>query len=673
MANLGTAYVQIVPAATGISGKITQTLAPESSAAGIAAGKGIAANLSATLSKTGGVMMKAGGIATALSLPIVAGIKSSMEAYNVQAAAETKLTEIYKTRMGATDEAAKKTMELASALQKQGVVGDEVTLSGAQQLATFAKMPGTVDKLLPAMDNLLVQQKGVNATQQDATSIANMMGKVMMGQTGALKRAGVTFDENQEKIMKYGTEEEKAATLAEVITQNVGNMNATFAQTDAGKIQQMKNSMGDLAEKVGGILAPALSNLATMIATNIVPKVETFLNFLSSNPVFGQIAVGIAGVLAVGGPLLIVIGSIVSAIGAISGAMAGLTAAAVAPVAAVVALVAAFALIYAKSETLRTAISNAGTAIMTALQPVIQTVIAKVQELMPIISQLANIFGTVLAGAIQLVTPIITTLIGVLATYMGPAFDAVIGKISIFVSALQTIGTAIAPAFAKAQSIVGKVCKFISQNLNFSSVAAKVKSVFNTIRTAIATPIQKAQTIVNKVVTAVAKFLNFSGLANKVKTTFNSIRDRITKPIEKARDTVRKIVDKIKGFFPLKVGKILSGIKVPHINVDGGSPPFGIGGKGSKPHISVSWNKKAMMNPYLFSDATLFGAGEAGDEVLYGRQALMSDITDALSNAKTDEAKNVNVTNYITVDGAKDPEEWVEGFVRSLELRIRTA
>ena len=30
MANLGTAYVNIVPAATGISGKITQAISPES-------------------------------------------------------------------------------------------------------------------------------------------------------------------------------------------------------------------------------------------------------------------------------------------------------------------------------------------------------------------------------------------------------------------------------------------------------------------------------------------------------------------------------------------------------------------------------------------------------------------------------------------------------------------
>lgn len=670
MANLGTAYVQIVPAATGISGAITKTLAPESAAAGVSAGRGIASNLSATLSKTGGAMIKAGGIATALSLPLIAGIKKSMDAYNVQAAAETKLTEIYKTRMGVTGEAAKKTMELASALQKQGVIGDEVTLSGAQQLATFAKYPGTVDKLLPAMDNLLVQQKGVNATSQDATNIANMMGKVMMGQTGALKRAGVTFDETQEKIMKTGTEEEKAAVLAEVITQNVGNMNEAFAKTDAGKIQQMKNSMGDLAEKVGGMLAPTISNLASFIGTNLIPKVEGFVNFMSTNPIFSQIVIGITGLLAVGGPLLVMIGSVVSAVGVITGALGGLTLAAAAPVAGIIALVAAFAAAYASSETLRTTISSAGAAIMTALAPVFQTVGAKIQEMLPLLSELATMLGNTLAGAIQLLTPIITTVIGVVASYVGPALDFVKSQLTVLVSAFQIAGTVIGPIFTRLQSIIGKACAAIGKHLNFSSVAAKASSVFNLVKAHITNAINQARFKVGAVVNAIRKFLNFAGLAAKVKSTFDSVKQKMIQPIESARSKVKSIVDRIKGFFPLHIGKVFSGLKLPHFHVSGGSAPYGIGGKGSMPHFSVSWYKKAMENPYLFSEPTFFGAGEAGDEVLYGRRALMDDIREATMAAKS---QNVTITNYFTVNGADDPEEVVRIVARKLKQEMRTA
>lgn len=312
MSQLGTAYVQIVPSAQGISGKIQKVISPEADAAGITAGNKIAGGMKGKLNAVSGKLFRAGAIATAVSVPIIAGIKKAMGAYQIQSAAETKLTEIYKTRMGATKGAAKETMKLASALQKEGVIGDEVTLSGAQQLATFAKYPKTVNKLLPAMGNLLAQQKGVNATSDDAVNIGNLMGKVMQGQTGALKRVGVTFDENQEKILKYGTEEERAATLAEVITSNVGNMNKTMAKTPEGKIQQMKNSLGDMAEEVGRVLAPALADLAKWVSAKVIPKLEKFFRWMDAHPKVKKLATVITLLVVAIGPLLIAFSAIIA-------------------------------------------------------------------------------------------------------------------------------------------------------------------------------------------------------------------------------------------------------------------------------------------------------------------------------------------------------------------------
>lgn len=317
MANLGTAYVQIVPEATGISGKITRAINPEATAAGAVAGTSVARSLGSKLSSVGGSFIKAGAIATAVSVPIIAGIHKAMDAYMIQSAAETKLTEIYRTRMGVTQQAAQATIDYANALQKQGVIGDEVLLSGAQQLATFAKYPGTINSLLPAMGNLLAQQKGVNATAQDATQIGNLMGKVLQGQTGALKRVGITFTEAQEQVLKYGTEEERAAMLAQVITDNVGNMNKVMAETPEGKIQQMKNAFGDMAETIGATLAPVLADLANWISTNLMPKLQSLIAWFQGNPVAAKIIVAVAGILAVGGPLLILIGTLISSIGSI--------------------------------------------------------------------------------------------------------------------------------------------------------------------------------------------------------------------------------------------------------------------------------------------------------------------------------------------------------------------
>lgn len=353
MANLGTAYVQIVPEATGISGKITRAINPEATAAGAVAGTSVARSLGSKLSSVGGSFIKAGAIATAVSVPIIAGIHKAMDAYMIQSAAETKLTEIYRTRMGVTQQAAQATIEYAGALQKQGVIGDEVLLSGAQQLATFAKYPGTINSLLPAMGNLLAQQKGVNATAQDATQIGNLMGKVLQGQTGALKRVGITFTEAQEQVLKYGTEEERAAMLAQVITDNVGNMNKVMAETPEGKIQQMKNAFGDMAEQIGATLAPVLADLANWISTNLMPKLQSLIAWFQGNPVAAKIIVAVAGILAVGGPLLILIGTLISSIGTIMGILPMLAGPAGIVIGIIAAVIAIGVLLYQNWDTIK--------------------------------------------------------------------------------------------------------------------------------------------------------------------------------------------------------------------------------------------------------------------------------------------------------------------------------
>ena len=452
--------------------------------------------------QSAGAKIKSAGrtITTTFSVYGAAGIYAGARLIDMsekQTQAEQKLAEIYKSRMGVGKQAVASTLALATAQQKAGVVGDEVQLAAAQQLATYAKYPSTVNTMLPALNNLLVQQKGLNGTQEDATALANLFGKAMMGQTGALKRAGISFTEAQEEVLKYGTEEEKAAMIAEVVRQNVGNMNAEFAKTDAGKIQQAKNTLGDMGEEIGAVLLPAVADLATWIGEHLLPKIQSLISWLQQHPKIATFALALAGITAVAGPLIMIIGGIVSAIG-----------------------------------TLIT-------------------------------------FAPILAGAF--------------------------GAIS-------------APVLAVVAAIAAAIAIGVALYKNWDTIKAKATQVFNAIKTTVTT--------------------NFNTLKNTVTTVWNSIKNAITKPIETAKSVVQKAINKIKGFFPLKVGKIFSGMKLPHFSIKG-SPPFGIGGKGTKPSISVNWYKKAMQNPYLFSNATLFGAGEAGDEMLYGRNSLMNDIANA--------------------------------------------
>ncbi len=193
----------------------------------------------------------------------VQGLQSVMhdltDAYAVQAQAEARLATVMRNTMDATEDEIQSIKDLASAQQQLGVVGDEVQLSGAQELATYLGKKESLEKLIPVMNDMIAQQYGYNATAESAVGIATMMGKVMEGQTKALSRYGYSFTEAQEEILKFGTEEERAATLAEVIEQSVGGVNAALAATPYGKIVQANNKFGDLKETLGSLVAPAMT------------------------------------------------------------------------------------------------------------------------------------------------------------------------------------------------------------------------------------------------------------------------------------------------------------------------------------------------------------------------------------------------------------------------------
>ena len=105
-----------------------------------------------------------------------------------------------------------------------------------------------------------------------------------------------------------------------------------------------------------------------------------------------------------------------------------------------------------------------------------------------------------------------------------------------------------------------------------------------------------------------------------------------------------KAIEKIKSKF--KFHWSLPKLKLPHISISGSfklNPP-------SVPHFSLSWNKKAMENPFLMTKPTIFGynpltgvasaGGEAGNEMVYGHDKLMNDIRNASGSAELIEAIN---------------------------------
>ncbi len=241
----------------------------------------------------------------------MAGLTST---YNAVEQANTQLTTVMRQRMNATDDDIKKVTDLIGAQSKLGVIGGTVQKAGAQQIATFLKEKGTLEQLVPAMNDLLAQHRGLNASQEDARSVANLMGKAMTGQTSALRRVGITFDEAQEKVMKYGTEQQRAAMLAEIITNNVEHMNAKLGETDAGKLKQAEMRFAGIKVQLGELVSKVLPYVSLAAQT---------LTIASSVVTLGK---SIQGVMVVMGNLNLATKAVAVASAGARTAMAGLSA-----------------------------------------------------------------------------------------------------------------------------------------------------------------------------------------------------------------------------------------------------------------------------------------------------------------------------------------------------------
>ncbi|MBQ6311092.1 MAG: hypothetical protein IJK74_06045 [Bacteroidales bacterium] len=174
-------------------------------------------------------------------------------AYEIQQAAETRLSQVMRNTMGASEAEIESIKALCAEQQKLGVIGDEVQLAAAQELATYLEMPSNLKTLIPLMNDMAVQQYGVSASAESVTQIAAMMGKVMQGQTEALGRNGYRFSEVQKQILKYGNETERVAVLVDVCGSVVDGMNEKLGELPIGRLAQLRNAWGDIKETIGSI------------------------------------------------------------------------------------------------------------------------------------------------------------------------------------------------------------------------------------------------------------------------------------------------------------------------------------------------------------------------------------------------------------------------------------
>ena len=234
------------------------------------------------------------------------------------------------------------------------------------------------------------------------------------------------------------------------------------------------------------------------------------------------------------------------------------------------------------------AVQDLGTSIGTVLLPIITPIIQKAAELINKFNELDPR------------TQKIITYVGIAVAAIGPLL-MVIGTLSSAIGNLLIFGPMIISTVAPVILIIGAlVAAGVLLYKNWDVIKAKA--------------IQFKDKLV----------ATWESIKAKAASTFNAIKDKIVTPIQTAYNTVSGWIQKLRNLFPLNVGKIFSNLKIPHINVTKGSPPFGIGGMGVKPSISVDWYDKGG----IFRSPSIIGVGEKRPEFVGALDDLRQIVRD---------------------------------------------
>lgn len=486
------------------------------------------------------------------------------------------------------------------------------TIFTTQGLQAFNKMTASSDATVQKFWKGIQDSSG-SAAQQAATQLDNLKGDITLlsSATEGLELGFYnTFSGAIRGAIKGITSE--VSGLAEAMES--GGISGAFSKL----AQDAINFSGQLPglTKIGGDLINGLISSVTQNSGSITTAVGQLLNNLAST-----ISVGLNVFTSVGVNLLTTIAS---------GMTQGIP----------TFLGQALPMLTQFTESLR---SNAGKLINAGLA-LIQNIAQGLINSIPVLIAYVPTIITNLAGIINDNAPKIlatgVTIITNLAIGLVRAIPLLIANLPKIITAIVSIFTAF-NWFSLGKNIVTGIIKGVKNLPSLLKTAAK--NAVNGFKGA----------------------FKGNGILSAVKGAFTKIPSAVKSIFTKAVSLVKSFPGRFKN--ALKFSWSLPHLNLPHLSVSGGKAPFGIGGKGSLPSFHISWYKKAMESPYVFSDVTLFGAGEAGDEMLYGRSRLMSDIKEATQGTKND------VTINVTVNGADNPEEWGRRMASELRRQVKMA
>lgn len=208
--------------------------------------------------------------------------RGSIDAFNVQNRAERMLE--FGMRQNGTQARSRELKEFASLLQKNTMYGDEALLTAAAGWQNKIHGVENSKRMMALVADYAAKSTGGGAV--DAGSMRGFSQQLMQALAGravTLKAQGLDISaiEQLNEIRRKGgtvTEDMEIAALEKVL-EPIRGMAQELAKTDEGKIQQLKNTVGDMREEVGGMLLPVVGDLAASMKENLPILKKMFEGF----------------------------------------------------------------------------------------------------------------------------------------------------------------------------------------------------------------------------------------------------------------------------------------------------------------------------------------------------------------------------------------------------------
>ena len=232
-------------------------------------------------------------------------------------------------------------------------------------------------------------------------------------------------------------------------------------------------------------------------------------------------------------------------------------------------------------------------------------------------NEISAAIQSAVSTAFNTASSVVSTVTAAIRTAVSTAFNAMKSAVTTAVNATKT---AVTTVWNGIKSTVSTVVNAVRTTVTtvWNGIRSVTSSVWNGIKTAVTTPINAAKSAVSTTVNGIRSTMTsvFGGIRSTVSSIFSGIQSAITSPIQTAKNTLANLVSGIRGLFSgLHIS--LPHINLPHFRISGGTPPYGIAGKGTAPSIGIDWYAQGA----VLKKATSFGINTVTGNRMVGGEA----------------------------------------------------